>query len=160
VNLSFENKVALVTGAASGIGLATARAFAEAGAAVALADVSGAAVRSAADGLVAAGRADILSVSPALDRYTQGSLLGELWKRPDLSPRDRSIVMRPARLFRVPPMHHQNPACSGRRDEHPVTAGPSGPHLSLREYIGHGLQQLVELLLGRPRGLSGHIDFF
>jgi hypothetical protein len=55
---------------------------------------------------------------------------------------------------------HQNPACSGRRDERPVTAGPSGPHLSLREYIGHGLQQLVELLLGRPRGLSGHIDFF
>jgi NAD(P)-dependent dehydrogenase (short-subunit alcohol dehydrogenase family) len=56
VNLSFENKVALVTGAASGIGLATARAFAEAGAAVALADVSGAAVRSAAEDLVAAGR--------------------------------------------------------------------------------------------------------
>ena len=67
MNLSFENKVALVTGAASGIGLATARAFAEAGAAVALADVSGAAVRSAADGLVAASRADIQSVSPALD---------------------------------------------------------------------------------------------
>jgi NAD(P)-dependent dehydrogenase (short-subunit alcohol dehydrogenase family) len=35
---TFENKVALVTGAASGLGLATAKAFAEAGAAVALAD--------------------------------------------------------------------------------------------------------------------------
>jgi len=34
----FSNKVALVTGAASGMGLATARAFAEAGAAVVLAD--------------------------------------------------------------------------------------------------------------------------
>jgi NAD(P)-dependent dehydrogenase (short-subunit alcohol dehydrogenase family) len=56
VNLSFENKVALVTGAASGIGLATARAFAEAGAAVALADVTDAAVRSVADKLVASGR--------------------------------------------------------------------------------------------------------
>ena len=55
MNLSFENKVALVTGAASGIGLATARAFVEAGAAVALADVNEAAVRSAADDLVAAG---------------------------------------------------------------------------------------------------------
>jgi NAD(P)-dependent dehydrogenase (short-subunit alcohol dehydrogenase family) len=55
VNLSFENKVALVTGAASGIGLATARAFAEAGAAVGLADVTEAAVRSAADDLRAAG---------------------------------------------------------------------------------------------------------
>jgi NAD(P)-dependent dehydrogenase (short-subunit alcohol dehydrogenase family) len=38
MNRSFENKVALVTGAASGLGLATARAFAEAGASVALAD--------------------------------------------------------------------------------------------------------------------------
>ena len=37
-------------------------------------------------------RNDIQSVSPALDRYTQGKLLGELWKRPALSPRDRSIV--------------------------------------------------------------------
>src|SRR5690348_8198743 len=36
MNHSFENQVALVTGAASGIGLATARAFSEAGAAVAL----------------------------------------------------------------------------------------------------------------------------
>src|SRR6059036_3681898 len=54
MNLSFQNKVALVTGAASGMGLATAKAFAEAGAAVALADVNEAAVRSAADELVAA----------------------------------------------------------------------------------------------------------
>jgi NAD(P)-dependent dehydrogenase (short-subunit alcohol dehydrogenase family) len=29
INISFEDKVALVTGAASGLGLATARAFAE-----------------------------------------------------------------------------------------------------------------------------------
>ena len=52
---SFENKVALVTGAASGMGLATAKAFAEAGAAVALADVNGDGARAAADALVAAG---------------------------------------------------------------------------------------------------------
>ena len=55
MNSSFENKVALVTGAASGMGLATAKAFAEAGAAVALADVNEAAVRSAAEDLMAAG---------------------------------------------------------------------------------------------------------
>ena len=52
---SFEDKVALVTGAASGMGLATAKAFAEAGAAVALADVNGDGARAAADALVAAG---------------------------------------------------------------------------------------------------------
>jgi NAD(P)-dependent dehydrogenase (short-subunit alcohol dehydrogenase family) len=38
MNISFENKIALVTGAASGLGLATAKAFAEAGASVVLAD--------------------------------------------------------------------------------------------------------------------------
>lgn len=38
MNITFENKVALVTGAASGLGLATARAFAESGASVVLAD--------------------------------------------------------------------------------------------------------------------------
>lgn len=39
--LDFSGKVALVTGAVAGVGLATARAFAEAGAAVVLADVRG-----------------------------------------------------------------------------------------------------------------------
>src|SRR5467141_2677747 len=38
MNISFEKKVALVTGAASGLGLATAKAFAESGASVVLAD--------------------------------------------------------------------------------------------------------------------------
>lgn len=55
MKISFENQVALVTGAASGIGLATARAFAQAGAAVALADVNGDAARVAANELKAAG---------------------------------------------------------------------------------------------------------
>src|SRR5882762_2236137 len=55
VNSSFNDKVALVTGAASGMGLATARAFAEAGAAVALADIHEDAARIAAKELVSAG---------------------------------------------------------------------------------------------------------
>jgi NAD(P)-dependent dehydrogenase (short-subunit alcohol dehydrogenase family) len=53
--LDFTGKVALVTGAASGMGLATAQAFAEAGAAVVLADFKEEAVKAAAQKLVAGG---------------------------------------------------------------------------------------------------------
>lgn len=55
VNISFENKVALVTGAGSGIGLATAKAFAESGATVVLSDINEEAVRSASAELTADG---------------------------------------------------------------------------------------------------------
>jgi 4-carboxymuconolactone decarboxylase len=37
-------------------------------------------------------RDEVRMVAPALDKYTQGRLLGEVWKRPGLSPRDRGIV--------------------------------------------------------------------
>ena len=77
VNLSFENKVALVTGAASGIGLATAMAFAEAGAAVALADVNEAAVRSAANDLVAAGHKAIAIRCDVADEVEVASMVEE-----------------------------------------------------------------------------------
>lgn len=39
-------------------------------------------------------------VAPALDKYTQEHLLGEVWKRPGLSPRDRSIVTLAALIAR------------------------------------------------------------
>jgi 4-carboxymuconolactone decarboxylase len=37
-------------------------------------------------------REDLRTVAPALAKYTEGHLLGELWQRPDLSLRDRSII--------------------------------------------------------------------
>src|SRR5437879_12687387 len=65
MNLSFENKVVLVTGAASGLGLATAKAFAESGASVVLADWNEKDTQSAAKELsnkghkTLAGRCDV-----------------------------------------------------------------------------------------------------
>src|SRR5688500_3258509 len=43
---------------------------------------------------------DVQLVSPALEKYTQETLLGELWNRPDLSRRDRSIVTLAALIAR------------------------------------------------------------
>ena len=36
--------------------------------------------------------ADVRQVAPALEAYTQQRLYGEVWKRPGLAPRDRSLV--------------------------------------------------------------------
>lgn len=55
MEITFKGQVALVTGAAAGMGLATARAFAESGAAVALADINEAAVTEVAKQFAADG---------------------------------------------------------------------------------------------------------
>src|SRR5215471_17253492 len=55
MDLWFQNKVALVTGAGQGMGLAAARAFAAEGATVVLADVNEGLVQAAAKELMASG---------------------------------------------------------------------------------------------------------
>jgi NAD(P)-dependent dehydrogenase (short-subunit alcohol dehydrogenase family) len=55
MKISFDDQVALVTGAAAGMGLATAQAFAAAGASVVLADIDQPAAQVEADKLTAAG---------------------------------------------------------------------------------------------------------
>ena len=44
---------------------------------------------------------DVRAVSPALEHYTKGPLLNGLWKRPEVSPRDRSIVTVAALIARI-----------------------------------------------------------
>ena len=43
---------------------------------------------------------EVRMVAPALEKYTQDRLLGEVWKRPGLAPRDRSIVTLAALIAR------------------------------------------------------------
>jgi 4-carboxymuconolactone decarboxylase len=43
---------------------------------------------------------EVAMVSPALERYTQSIVRGDLRKRPDLSPRDRAIVTLAALIAR------------------------------------------------------------
>ena len=75
--IDFTGKVALVTGAAAGMGLATARAFAEAGAAVVLADFKEDTLKAEAEKLRAAGHkavavrcdvSDDAQVAPMVER--------------------------------------------------------------------------------------------
>jgi Carboxymuconolactone decarboxylase family len=63
-------------------------------------------------------------VAPALERYTQGPLLGDLWKHPDLSPRDRSIIAVAALIAR-------NQIGCARSSERLVASGPA----ILRKFI-------------------------
>ena len=45
-------------------------------------------------------RNDVRTVAPALARYAQEAVQENLWRRPDLSPRDRSIVTLSALIAR------------------------------------------------------------
>jgi len=76
MTMSFENKVALVTGAGSGMGLAAAQAFAAEGASVVLADVNEAAARAAAEQLVASGHKAIAIRCNVADEADVAAMVG------------------------------------------------------------------------------------
>lgn len=113
MNYAYQNQVALVTGAASGMGLAAAKAFAEAGAAVALADVSSDGARAAADVLQAAGHkaigigcdvADMVQVEAMVKQavatfgrldmaFNNAGVQSPVAETADADPRDYDFVM-------------------------------------------------------------------
>src|SRR6266853_1929025 len=47
-----------------------------------------------------AGLGDMRTMAPALEKYTEGRLLGDVWKRPGLASRDRGIVTLSALIAR------------------------------------------------------------
>ena len=61
MSLRFQNKVVLITGGASGIGLAAARRFASEGARVVLADYNQANLDATVPEVIAAGAPDVLA---------------------------------------------------------------------------------------------------
>jgi NAD(P)-dependent dehydrogenase (short-subunit alcohol dehydrogenase family) len=71
----FRGQVALVTGASSGMGLATARAFAAHGASVALADINEDALRAANDELTSAGQQALAVVCDVSDEDQVAALV-------------------------------------------------------------------------------------
>jgi NAD(P)-dependent dehydrogenase (short-subunit alcohol dehydrogenase family) len=71
----FKGQVALVTGASSGIGFATARSFAATGAAVVLADINEDALRTATDVLTSAGHEAIAVTCDVADEAQAAAMV-------------------------------------------------------------------------------------
>jgi NAD(P)-dependent dehydrogenase (short-subunit alcohol dehydrogenase family) len=78
---NFDAQVAVVTGASSGMGLATAEAFAESGAAVALVDIDSEALRRATDRLTSAGHAAIGITCDVSDEGQVASMMATVLER-------------------------------------------------------------------------------
>jgi NAD(P)-dependent dehydrogenase (short-subunit alcohol dehydrogenase family) len=121
MNLSLENQVALVTGAGSGMGLATAKAFAEAGAAVVLADIHEEAVRAAAQELAAAGHQTLAIRCDVADEAEVAAMIDQTvstFGRLDAAFNNAGIMLLPSR----PPM----PAATISSGSSRSTFGASG----------------------------------
>jgi len=94
----FKGQVALVSGASSGMGLATTKAFAAAGASVVLADVNADALASAVDELTSAGHAAIGVRCDVSDEQQVTTLLGrtiEAYGRLDMAFNNAGIQAPP-----------------------------------------------------------------
>ena len=95
----FTGQVALVTGAGSGMGLVTAQAFAEAGAAVVLSDINEAAVTAAAEALSASGHKALAVACDVADESQVATMIARTvatFGRLDMAFNNAGIMIPPA----------------------------------------------------------------
>ena len=96
---NFQGQVALVTGASSGMGLATAQAFAQAGASVVLADINEEALHSATESLAAGGYQALGVVCDVTDEDQVAALLDRTvaaYGRLDMAFNNAGIMIPPS----------------------------------------------------------------
>ncbi len=118
----FTGKVAFVTGASSGMGLAAARAFAASGAAVALADINEDAVRAAAKHLADDGHQSLALVCDVTDEDQVAAAVEhtvETFGRLDMAYNNASI--------QVPPTDAAEESIDQFERSTPSTCAASGP---------------------------------
>lgn len=73
---TFSNKTAVITGAASGMGLCTSKTLAAAGATVFMCDINGEGVRKAADEINALGKGKVYAVEADVRKFDLNSSVG------------------------------------------------------------------------------------
>lgn len=101
----FQGQVALVTGAGSGMGLAAANAFAAAGAAVVLADVSEQALQAATDGLTDAGHQAMSAICDVSDEDQVAAMVDQAvarFGRLDMAFNNAGIMVPPTSAAEEP----------------------------------------------------------
>jgi NAD(P)-dependent dehydrogenase (short-subunit alcohol dehydrogenase family) len=104
----FDGQVAVVTGASSGMGLDTVRAFAAAGAAVVLADVDANALRAATDELAAVGHQALGVTGDVADEDQVAALVGrtvDTFGRLDMAFNNAGIMIPPSDAADDPAEH-------------------------------------------------------
>ena len=160
----FEGKVALVTGAGGGIGLATASAFAEAGASVIVADSNATLLEEAADGLRSAGH-EVLAVTCDVTDRNQVRAMTEqavgTYGRLDAAFNNATDGPLPAPIIRLraaseEDVEVESVACDDPAVHCTSAKGPGSMatlrvRIDQKQMAANGVHALLQIRLARPR---------